>query len=197
MSITRVLHMCVTVSAAALIAVAFGLKPASAIGTDNPPPPKSDSGKKSDTKSDKQKSGKKKKKNDTTGAIDAQRKLANAEFLNGYRAARAMILAGDYQGGIKAMHALGHDEHPDVANYIGYAYRKLGDYDDSKVWYEKALAADPNHVRTWSYYGMWEMEQGNRLKAQDFLQKVKLICGNTTCKEYTELKAVIDGTGTY
>jgi hypothetical protein len=44
---------------------------------------------------------------------------------------------------------------------------------------------------------MWEMEQGNRLKAQDFLQKVKLICGNTTCKEYTELKAVIDGTGTY
>ena len=197
MSITRVLHLCATVSAAALIAVAFGLKPALAIGTDNPPPPKSDSGKKSDTKSDKQKSGKKKKKNDTSGAIDAQGKAADARFLDDYRAARAMILAGDYRGGIEAMHALGHDEHPDVANYIGYAYRKLGDYADSKVWYEKALAADPNHVRTWSYYGMWEMEQGNRLKAQDFLQKVKLICGNTTCKEYTELKAVIDGTGSY
>ena len=54
-----------------------------------------------------------------------------------------------------------------------------------------------NHVRTWSYYGMWQAEQGNRLKAEDFLQKVKLICGNTDCKEYTELKAVIDGKASY
>ena len=84
-----------------------------------------------------------------------------------------MILAGHYQSGIAAMHAIGHDEHPDVANYIGYAYRKLGQYEDSKIWYEKALAADPNHVRTWSYYGMWQMEQGNRLKALDDLQKVQ------------------------
>ena len=59
------------------------------------------------------------------------------------------------------------------------------------------LAADPDHVRTWSYYGMWQMEQGNRLKAEDFLAKVKLICGNTTCKEYRELKDVIDGKASY
>jgi hypothetical protein len=52
-------------------------------------------------------------------------------------------------------------------------------------------------VRTWSYYGMWQMEQGNRLKALDDLQKVKLICGSTDCKEYIQLKAVIDGTGSY
>ena len=119
------------------------------------------------------------------------------KFLRDYRAAREMILAGNYQGGIAAMHALGHDEHPDVANYIGYAFRKLGDYKDSQVWYEAALKADPNHVRTWSYYGMWQAEQGNRLKAEDFLAKVKLICGNADCKEYTELKAVIDGKASY
>jgi tetratricopeptide (TPR) repeat protein len=108
-----------------------------------------------------------------------------------------LILAGQYEAGINAMHALGRDEHPDVANYIGYAFRKIGDFGDSKIWYEKALASDPKHVRTWSYFGMWHAEQGNRLKAEDFLQKVKLICGNTDCKEYTELKAVIDGTGSY
>ena len=95
------------------------------------------------------------------------------------------------------MHALGHDEHPDVANYIGYAYRRLGDYKDSQIWYEEALTADPNHVRTWSYYGMWQMEQGNRLKALDDLAKVKLICGNTECQAYLELKAVIDGKASY
>jgi tetratricopeptide (TPR) repeat protein len=77
------------------------------------------------------------------------------KFLRDYGAARQLILAGSYQVGIAAMHALGHDEHPDVANYIGYANRKLGNYEQSKIWYETALEADPNHTRTWSYYGMW------------------------------------------
>jgi hypothetical protein len=44
---------------------------------------------------------------------------------------------------------------------------------------------------------MWQAEQGNRLKAEDFLQKVKLICGTTDCEEYRQLKAVIDGTASY
>jgi len=123
--------------------------------------------------------------------------IAQEKFLHDYREARLLILSGNYQDGIAAMHALGHDEHPDVANYIGYAHRKLGDYDDSKFWYEKALAADPNHVRTWSYYGMWQAEQGNRLKAEDYLQKVKLICGTADCEEYRQLRAVIDGTASY
>jgi tetratricopeptide (TPR) repeat protein len=193
MATTRLLHQVGMIAATALIAVAFGFKPAAAIGTDTP---SSDTKKE---KSDKQKSDKdKKKKDDKSGALANERqKLADAKFLEGYRAARELILAGQYEAGINAMHALGRDEHPDVANYIGYAFRKLGDFGDSKVWYEKALASDPKHVRTWSYFGMWHAEQGNRLKAEDFLQKVQLICGNTTCKEYTELKAVIDGTGSY
>jgi hypothetical protein len=52
-------------------------------------------------------------------------------------------------------------------------------------------------VRTWSYYGMWQMEQGNRLKAEDDLKKVKLPCGSADCTEYKQLKTVIDGTGSY
>ena len=183
MTVTRLLQQAGVAAAAALIAVAFAVKPAVAFGSDKPSEPASDS----DKKSDKKKSTKKK---DQKGS-DA------SDFLKGYTAARALILDGKYDAGIAAMHALGHDEHPDVANYIGYSYRRLGDYDQSKHWYELALASDPKHVRTWSYYGMWQMEQGNRLKAEDFLQKVKLICGTDTCKEYTELKAVIDGTGSY
>jgi tetratricopeptide (TPR) repeat protein len=193
MPFPRYLQHAGIVVAAALLTVSFSLKPASAIGTDSP----STSSDTKKEKSDKQKS-EKKKKDDKSGALtDQQRKLTDAKFLEGYRAARELILAGQYEAGINAMHALGRDDHPDVANYIGYAFRRLGDYGDSKVWYEKALASDPKHVRTWSYYGMWHAEQGNRLKAEDFLQKIKLICGNTDCKEYTELKAVIDGTGSY
>lgn len=174
-------------AAAALLTTAVSIKPVAvyAMGTDTPYPTTDDGDKKK---------GKKKKNN----VIEQQeQKLAAEKFLHDYRAARLMILAGNYQGGIVAMHALGRDEHPDVANYIGYAYRKMGDYKDSQIWYEAALKADPNHVRTWSYYGMWEMEQGNRLKAEDFLQKVQLICGNTRCEEYRQLKAVIDGRASY
>lgn len=169
-------------AAAALLATVFAIKPVAvyAMGTDSPPP--------ADEKKDKKKGS----------AIEEQeRQLAHTKFLREYRAARDIILSGDYKTGIAAMHALGQDDHPDVANYIGYANRKLGNYDQSKVWYEKALAADPQHVRTWSYYGMWHMEQGNRLMAQDYLSKVNALCGNTTCKEYIELKGVIAGTASY
>jgi len=120
------------------------------------------------------------------------------DFLVGYQAAYALIYdQGDYVAGIAALRALGFDDNADVANLIGYASRKLGRYDDAKFWYEHALAADPNHSLTWSYYGMWHAEQGNLLKAKDDLEKVRMICGNTECREYKLLKDVIDGTASY
>jgi tetratricopeptide (TPR) repeat protein len=129
----------------------------------------------------------------------APQKSSSAEqFLAGYHTAYALVYGkSDYIGGIAALRALGYDDNADVATMIGYASRKLGRYDDAKYWYDKALAADPNHAVTWSYYGMWHAEQGNLLKAKDDLEKVRGICGNTECREYTMLKAVIDGTQTY
>jgi tetratricopeptide (TPR) repeat protein len=141
----------------------------------------------SDQKSQGQKGAQKKKK---------ERK-SQQELRDEYDRARTLVLTGQYDAGIAAMRALDYDDNPEVANYIGYASRKLGRYEDSKFWYEKALAADPNHVRTWSYYGMWHAEQGNKLMAQDYLEKVRLICGNEACEEYIKLKGVIDGTMTY
>ena len=73
------------------------------------------------------------------------------------------------------MKALGHDDRADVANLIGYSYRKLGDYKVSQVWYERALKADPDHVRTWQYYGLWQLEQGNRDQAQYHLNRIGAI----------------------
>ncbi len=175
-------------AATGLIGIGLSIGPVLAMGTEDPPPPppkpSTDSG------------GKKDPGEQSTHKLGI-RKSAQQEFLDGYRYAYALIKAGDYAHGIVAMHALGHDEHPDVANYIGYAYRKLGEYERSKIWYEKALAVDPRHVRTWSYYGMWQAEQGNRLMAQDDLAKIALICGNTGCKEYRMLKDVIDNNATY
>jgi tetratricopeptide (TPR) repeat protein len=152
---------------------------AAAAGEENPAPP-------SNTQSSPMKMKKAKKK--TSSA---------EEFLKGYHAAYALIYdQGDYVGGIAALRDLGYDDNADVATLLGYASRKLGRYDDAKFWYERALATDPDHAVTWSYYGMWQAEQGNVLKAKDDLEKVRLICG-TDCKAYKMLKDVIDGTATY
>ena len=141
----------------------------------------------------------------STRSPPAQQKKSHAkknhssleDFITGYKAAYALIYEkGEYEAAITALRALDHDDNADVANLIGYASRRLWRYDDAKVWYERSLAADPNHAVTWSYYGMWQAEQGNLLKAKDDLEKVRLICG-TTCEPYKMLKDVIDGTETY
>jgi tetratricopeptide (TPR) repeat protein len=139
------------------------------------------------------KPAKKKAKKDTK----KPQQQSDREFLDGYRAAYATIYTDhDYAAGIEKLRSLGRDDNADVANLIGYSNRKLGRYADSKDWYERALAGDPRHARTWSYYGMWHAEQGNTLKALDYLETVRNLCG-TECREYTELKGVIEGTRTY
>jgi tetratricopeptide (TPR) repeat protein len=183
---TRLLHRLGVVGAVGLFGLAVSVGPAVSViddrGTSFPPPQPEQK-----QQGGKQKSQKKKKKD----------KQSEQQLRDGYQRALALITGGQYEAGIAAMHALGHGDNPDIANAIGFASRKLGRYQDSQFWYEKALAADPNHVRTWSYYGMWHAEQGNVLMAQDYLQKVKLICGNETCEEFVKLKGVIEGTTTY
>ena len=113
-------------------------------------------------------------------------------FREGYRAAYATIYErNDYADAIAQLKALGHDDNANVANLIGYSYRKLGDYKQSQVWYEHALKINPNHVLTWQYYGLWQLEQGNREQAMYHLGRIAAICG-TSCEEYKSLAAALD-----
>jgi tetratricopeptide (TPR) repeat protein len=110
----------------------------------------------------------------------------------GYRTAYATIYdRSDYAAAIEQLKALDHDDRADVANLIGYSYRKLGDYKLSQVWYERALKADPNHVRTWQYYGLWQLEQGNRDQAQYHLNRIAQLAG-TDSAEYRSLAAALE-----
>lgn len=129
---------------------------------------------------------------------DKQSSIGDAAFREGYRAAHAAIYQrNDYAGAIGQLKALGHDDNASVANLIGYSYRKLGDYKLSQTWYERALKTDPNHVLTWQYYGLWQIEQGNRDQASYHLRRIAAICG-TGCEEYRSLAAALEkppGTG--
>jgi tetratricopeptide (TPR) repeat protein len=165
----------------AVVATALATAPlvsAFAAGGDNPAPPASDSSKE--------------KKKDKGSSLD------DGKFIQGYRTAYATIYnRNDYASAIEQLKALGHDDRADVANLIGYSYRKLGDYKVSQIWYERALKADPNHVRTWQYYGLWQLEQGNRDQAQYHLNRIGQLCG-TDCAEYRSLAAALEkppGTG--
>ena len=132
--------------------------------------------------------GKKKKSSEAAPSSGSE----YAAFANGYRAAYATIYdRNDYAAAIAQLQALGHDDSAAVANLIGYSYRKLGDYKLSQVWYERALKADPNHVKTWQYYGLWQLEQGNRDQAQYHLSKIAQLAG-TGSAEYRSLAAAME-----
>ncbi len=118
--------------------------------------------------------------------------LSDPAFIQGYRDAFSTIYErNDYASAIDQLRALGHDDYANVANLIGYSYRKLGDYKLSQVWYERALKSDPNHVLTWNYYGLWQIEQGNREQAEYHLTRIAAICG-TDCAEYRSLAEALE-----
>ena len=157
--------VCVTLVAVPAIQNAY------ANGSDDPSPPKSDT------------SSKKKKKSSS---------ISDPKFLAAYRTAYTTIYdRNDYANAIEQLKALGRNDVADVANLIGYSYRKLGDYKQSQVYYELALKDDPNHVRTWQYYGLWQLEQGNREQAQYHLNKIAALAG-TGSEEYRSLAAALD-----
>jgi len=137
--------------------------------------------------------GKKKKKSSELRPGSEQ-----TAFAAGYRAAYAAIYdRGEYASAIEQLKALHRDDSAAVANLIGYSYRKLGDYKVSQIWYERALKADPNHVKTWQYYGLWQVEQGNREQAQYHLNRIASLTG-TASEEYRSLSAALEkppGTG--
>jgi tetratricopeptide (TPR) repeat protein len=158
------------------------LSAAFAAGSDTPSSPPASDGK---STKDKKKSEKSSRNEDPA-------------FLKAYRAAYTTIYdKNDYAAAIEQLKALGHDDRADVANLIGYSYRKLGNYQVSQIWYERALKDDPNHARTWQYYGLWQVEQGNRDQAQYHLAKLATLTGKES-PEYKSLAAALEkapGTG--
>ena len=150
--------------------------------TPSPPPPPA-----SDTKSQP-----KDKKSEEKSSLDSP------AFLQGYRAAYATIYErNEYAAAIDQLKALGQHDRADVANLIGYSYRKLGNYELASVWYERALKADPNHVRTWQYYGLWQVEQGNREQAKHHLARIEELAGRDSTEYQSLASALTTGRTSY
>ena len=78
----------------------------------------------------------------------------------------------------------------DTLNYLGFTTRKLGDYENGEKYYLQGLEIEPNHIGINEYLGELYVAT-NRL---DLAKERLKILENCNCKEYKELKQIIDGT---
>ena len=78
---------------------------------------------------------------------------------------------------------------PNTLNYLGFAHRKIGDYENAEIYYSMGLDLDPKHVGINEYMGELFVVANRLDKAKERLAVLK----DCKCKEYKDLKLVIEG----
>ena len=78
---------------------------------------------------------------------------------------------------------------PNTLNYLGFAHRKIGDYQNAEIYYSMGLELDPKHVGINEYMGELFVATNRLDKAKERLAVLK----DCNCKEYKDLKLVIEG----
>ena len=77
----------------------------------------------------------------------------------------------------------------DTLNYLGFTTRKLGDFETGEKYYLEGLAIEPNHIGINEYLGELYVATGRMEQAKKRLNILK----NCNCKEFEELKEIIEG----
>ena len=78
----------------------------------------------------------------------------------------------------------------DTLNYLGFTTRKLGDYENGEKYYLLGLDIKPDHIGINEYLGELYVAT-NRL---DLAKERLKILESCNCKEYKQLKDIIEGT---
>ena len=78
---------------------------------------------------------------------------------------------------------------PNTLNYLGFAHRKIGDYENAEIYYSMGLELDPKHVGINEYMGELFVVTNRLDKAKERLAVLK----DCKCKEYKDLELVIEG----
>lgn len=114
------------------------------------------------------------KKGNTT---KAEKNLAKAE--KRYEKAFKLFLESDKE----------KPNNADTLNYLGFTSRKLGNYTEAERYYLSGLKIKPNHKRINQYLGELYLNTNRKGKAIEQLT----ILESCNCKEYDQLKEIIDG----
>jgi Flp pilus assembly protein TadD len=123
------------------------------------------------------------------GDDDPDAVALDPDFVAGKRA----FDAKNWDGAIKAFSsaALRDTRNADIQNYLGYAYRKVGQLEVAFKHYERALALSPRHRGAHEYIGEAYLVVNNLAKAEAHLAALQTIC-LIPCEEFEELKEKIE-----
>ncbi len=109
-----------------------------------------------------------------------------------YQAGLDAIQVSDWEKAIANLNiaAVAEPANADLQNWLGYAYRHVGKYDEAFDHYRAALQLDPSHRGAHEYVGETYLLTGNKAKAREHLAALERICGKQ-CAEYIELQTAI------
>lgn len=112
---------------------------------------------------------------------------------NAYIQAVGLINQGRYQDALTSLSVAraAFGPHPDVLTYVGFTYRKMGEYDQAEKYYTEALKVAPDHKAATEYYGELKVERGDLPGARKLLARLADICVYG-CAEEQELRRWID-----
>lgn len=119
------------------------------------------------------------------GGESAQAAAADPDFAAGV----AAVSAKDWPEVIARMgQVVARDpKNADARNYMGYAYRQMGEMDKSFENYEIALRLDPKHRDAREYLGEAYLMVGKLAQAEEQLKALDKLCF-FPCEQYTDLK---------
>jgi tetratricopeptide (TPR) repeat protein len=106
-----------------------------------------------------------------------------------YAAGKRALGAGDWKAAISFLTsvALRDDRNADVQYYLGYAYRRLGQFDLALMHYQRAVVLNPRHRSAHEHLGETYLALGSFPKAEAHLAALERIC-LIPCGEYGDLK---------
>ena len=133
----------------------------------------------------------------TPQALGPTRALRSLAAIDGtYVEAVSLINEGRYEPAVALLEGAlwSAGPHPDLLTYLGYANRKLGNYDTAGSWYRAALAAAPSHRGALEYYGELKLQRGDRRGALAHLARLEQLCG-FGCVQADELRVQIAEAG--
>ena len=77
---------------------------------------------------------------------------------------------------------------PDTLNYLGFALRKLGNFEEAEKYYLEGLSIKPDHYGINEYLGELYIQTNRIDLAKERLEVLK----DCNCEEYDELKELIE-----
>jgi Flp pilus assembly protein TadD len=120
----------------------------------------------------------------STALADAVESVPDTASDPNFAAAKKAIDAKDWNKAIDFLNKL--QVNADVHNYLGYAYRHIGNFDEAFHNYKRALEMDPKHRGAHEYVGEAYLLTNNLPKAEEHLAALNRICG-AGCEQYKDL----------